>query len=312
MASISLRSSAPTSNSYARALFGAPHRDAALRRPERQAKYLDLDRDLQITRCISWGARSQIYEAVRPRDLRRFAIKLLVVDALDVRVRFELEGRALSRIRHAHVVEILSAVTTPNGAKCIVMPFLDGVTLRELLDTTGRLSHARTARLIVEVASGLSAAHAAGVLHRHLHPHNVFIGRAADEPPSRARPILLDFGLAKVGAPEPTDLSRRWPAIGNPAYMAPEQILGLATDARTDVYGLGVLLFEVLAGRPPFVSDDPERVVEAQLHRVPPSLDGIAHTTPALARVAKRALEKDPDDRYPSVRAFADALHATA
>lgn len=301
----------PLPNLVSRALFGAPHPDAARRRPQRTAKYLDLDRDLEITRCLSSGSRSRIFEAVRRRDHQRFAIKLLVADTLDVRVRFELEGIALSRIRHAHVVEILSAVTTPNGSKCIVMPFLLGETLRDLLDTTGRLSHARAARLMVEVASGLSAAHAAGVLHRDLHPHNVFVGRAWNEAPSRTRPILIDFGLAKLGAPDPTDLSRRWPAIGDLAYMAPEQILGMPVDARTDVYGLGVLLFEALAGRPPFVADHPEDVVEAQLHRAAPSLDGIAHTTTALARVARRALEKRPEDRFPSARAFAEALYAT-
>lgn len=298
-------------NSYARALFGEPHRDAANRRSERHAKYLDLDRDLDITRCIAWGSRSQVYEAVRRRDMRRFAIKILVDDALDVRIRFELEGQALSRIRHPHVVEILRAVTTPNGAKCIVMPFLVGDTLRALLDTTGRLSHPRAVRLMVNAAAGLHAAHSAGVLHRDLHPRNVFIGHAADEPPSHARPLLIDFGLAKLETTAPSDLSRRCPALGNPAYMAPEQILGMPTDARTDVYGLGILLFEALAGRPPFVSDDPDEVLHAQLDRTPPALDRIAHTSPALAVVARRALEKRADDRYPSARAFAEALHRT-
>lgn len=298
-------------NSYARALFGEPHRDAWKRRPARHAKYLDLDRDLEITRCIAWGSRSQVYEAVRRRDDRRFAIKLLVDDALDLRIRFELEGQALSRIRHPHVVEILSAVTTPNGAKCIVMPYLVGETLRDLLDTTGRLSHPRAVRLMVNAASGLHAGHAAGVLHRDLSPRNLFIGHASDEPASLARPILIDFGLAKLESSAPTDLSSRFPALGNPAYMAPEQILGLPTDARTDVYGLGILLFESIAGRPPFVSNDPDEVLEAQLDRTPPSLDRIAAAPPALAAVTARALEKHPNDRFVSARALAEALHAT-
>lgn len=298
-------------NSYARALFGEPHRDAAKRRSPRHAKYLDLDRDLEITRCIAWGSRSQVYEAVRRRDLRRFAIKLLVDDALDLRIRFELEGQALSRIRHPHVVEILSAVTTPNGAKCIVMPFLVGETLRDLLDTTGRLSHARAVRLMVNAAAGLHAAHSAGVLHRDLSPRNVFLGHASDEPSSHARPMLIDFGLAKLESSKPTDLSCRYPALGNPAYMAPEQILGLPTDARTDVYGLGILLFESIAGRPPFVSNDPDEILQAQLDRTPPSLDRIAGANPGLAAVVRRALQKQPDDRFVSARALAEALHAT-
>ncbi|MFO0613543.1 MAG: serine/threonine-protein kinase [Polyangiaceae bacterium] len=296
-------------NSYARALFGEPHRDASKRRAERNAKYLDLDRDLEITRCIAWGSRSQVYEAVRRRDMRRFAIKLLVAEGLDVRIRFELEGRALSRIRHPHVVEILSAVTTPNGAKCIVMPFLVGDTLRALLDTTGRLSQRRAATLMVNAAAGLHASHSAGVLHRDLNPRNVFIGQTGDELPSSARPILIDFGLAKL-EPTATELSARFPAFGNPAYMAPEQILGAPTDARTDVYGLGILLFEALAGRPPFVSDDADEVTHAQLDRTAPALDRTAGTSAAVARVAARALEKHPRDRYPSARAFAEALHA--
>ena len=164
---------------------------------------------------------------------------------------------------------------------------------------------------MTDLLAGLDAAHAVGILHRDLAPRNVFLGRAVDEPPSASRALLIDFGLAKLMMSEPpTDLSRRYPARGNPAYMAPEQILGQRADARTDVYAAGVVLFEMIAGRPPFSCADPDEVARAQLERRAPRLDRIARASAGIAHVVARALEKHPGDRYAGARELSDALAA--
>jgi serine/threonine protein kinase len=267
--------------------------------------------DLRLVDVLASSRGSIVYEALRTRDGRRFAVKLLTDDSLELSLRFEMEAAALARIRHPHVVEVFASTKTRSGRPCIVMPLLVGQTLAGWFATSGRLSEARAAKLVVSVLSGLGAAHAAGVVHRDVCPRNVFVGRASDEPAACSRPVLIDFGLAKLHASDvASDLSRRHPALGDPAYMAPEQILGRAVDARTDVYAAGVLLFEALAGRPPFVHGDPRGVLDAQLDRRAPELARVTYVSARVSRIVARALEKRPEDRFASAEALAGALAA--
>ena len=264
----------------------------------------------KVVRRIGSGMTSTVFEAVTP-ERRRFAVKVPLSDDPAVHLRFLLEATALARVHHENVVPLLKLQRTPSGVPCIVMPLLVGNTLREHLFTTGRISPERASSLVGDALRGLDAAHRVGVIHRDLTPSNLFIGRTERESRRATRGILLDFGLAKID-----DVSLPLPesalASLSPPYLSPELILGERVDPRTDVYSAGVLLFEAITGRPPFVGRDRARVMEAHLDRTAPRLDVVAGVDAALARVVARALEKRPDRRWPTARAFASALDACA
>jgi serine/threonine-protein kinase len=263
----------------------------------------------KVVRRIGGGMTSTVFEAVTP-ERRRFALKVPLSDDATVRVRFLLEAAALARIRHENVVPLLKLQRTPSGMPCIVMPLLVGCTLREHLFTTGRISPERAAYFVSDTLRGLDAAHRVGVIHRDLTPSNLFIGHGERESRSSTRAIVLDLGSAKiddVSTPLPESAASQL----SPAYLSPELILGERVDPRTDVYSAGVLLFEAITGRPPFVGRDRAQVMEAHLDRTPPRLDVVADVGPALAEVVARALEKRRDRRWPTARAFARAIDAS-
>jgi serine/threonine protein kinase len=259
-------------------------------------------------RRIGGGSSSEVYEAVGYDRVRR-AVKVLrsvFVDTPDAVFRLEQEGRSLAALDHPSLVPVVEVGTTASGRPFFVMPLLEGETVRERLRRRGRIAPALAAGIAIEMLEGLEAAHRSGVVHRDVKPANLFL--PVRRPLSRNRRcVLLDFGIAKLlGAPgAPTTDAR---ILGAPRYLAPEQILGGAVDARTDVYAAGITLFEMIAGRGPFEAEGPVDLMRAHLEAPPLSLRALAPVSQQLDHAVTRALAKAPARRWPTARAFAAVL----
>ncbi len=266
-----------------------------------------------LGRILGRGGAGEVREGSLP-DLGTVAIKIAHPNAcIDPRdaARAALEADALRRIDHRNVVRVLGSRRTADGRFALIVPRLVGRSLREVLDVRTRLPWSIACKLAAAVLDGLDAAHAAGVVHRDVKPSNVFIGREAGEPAAAVRPILLDFGLARLdGACAPGSTSSS--VVGSPSYVAPEQVLGGAQDARTDVYAMGVVLFECITGAPPFAGADASRVLESQLLDAPPDLTEVMVVPREVARAVARALAKAPRARFASAAQMALALRVAS
>ncbi len=240
----------------------------------------------------------------------RFALKMLRAEHLrspELVARFEREAVAAARIHHPNVLAIEGVEAHEEGdgewPRFFVMELLVGLDLADTLAFTGALGPARSVRVAVGAALGLGAAHAAGVVHRDVKPENLFLVHAPD---GREQVKVLDFGFSHL----PGDGGEaRGRVVGTPEYMAPEQSRGAPADPRADVYSLGVVLYEMLAGRVPFAGEYPEVARRHARERPPPLLRSSVPVE--LDTVVRRALEKSPEARFPSMEAFRAALLAT-
>lgn len=272
----------------------------------------------KLSSRIGTGATGVVYRAAREGDPKPYAVKVLgaaVGDAVSMRRRFEREARALSRLTHEHIVDIVSFGAT-EGAVFIVMELLTGETLEERL-RRGPLAPPDSLVLIRQVLEGLAFAHERQIVHRDLKPANVFLlaSEEAHETDTLPRAKILDFGLAKFlsmdDENEDGTLTRRGRVVGTPAYMAPEQITGELLDVRADVYAAGVLFFELLADRRPFDYDRRSHLLRGHLFEPVPKLADVRpglEVDPNLEAVVQRALAKLPAERFPDARAFLRAL----
>jgi serine/threonine-protein kinase len=262
----------------------------------------------RLTRLLGKGGMGRVYLGVHPDIGSRVAIKVLSDDCADspeLVERFFAEARSVNLIRHENIINVLDLDRLPSGRPYIVMEYVDGRTLRDVAQLgaapLGGIVHAT-----IEVLLALEAAHAAGVIHRDLKPDNVMITASG-------RTKVLDFGIAKLAAPGSVR-TQTGAAIGTPPYMAPEQILGEDIDARTDVYAVGVMLFELATGRRPFEGVTDYQIMEGHLRGPIPRARTLRTEIPAsLEAVIDGALAKRPHDRFQSARAMARALkHAAA
>jgi len=240
-----------------------------------------------------------------------------------LRGRFEREARLLTKLEHPNIVHIAN-FGVQDTYTFIAMELLEGRTLEDALDEAP-LDPLRAIEVMTEMLRGLAFAHAKEIVHRDLKPANVFLVRptTAEPPlgtsaPQHDRVKLLDFGLAKLlsddgGEGEDGTLTRKGRIVGTPAYMAPEQITGVSLDVRADVYASGILLYELLADRRPFLSDRRSELLRAHLLAPPPPLETVREgltVHPELEGLVQKALEKNPNDRFPSAQAMLDALLA--
>ena len=242
------------------------------------------------------GGMGVVYRAVQ-LDLDRVVALKLIVGALarddEFRERFVAESRAAASIDHPNVIPIYYT-GEHEGRLYIVMRYVEGSDLRTAVRAEGRLDPGRAARIVAQVGAALDAAHARGLVHRDVKPANVLLD-------ARDHAYLTDFGLTKRlhssgGAP-----TRAGGWVGTLGYVAPEQIRGGRVDARTDVYALGCVLYQALTGVPPYQRDSDEATLWAHLNDPPPALAEHAPGVPgALDAVLRRALAKDPADRFPS------------
>ena len=241
---------------------------------------------------------------------QRFALKVLRAEHRgepELVARFEREAVAGARIHHPNVLAIEGVEAHGEGdserPRFFVMELLVGLDLADTLAFTGALGMARSVRVAEGAALGLGAAHAASVIHRDVKPENLFLVHAPD---GREQVKVLDFGFSHL----PGDVAEaRGRIVGTPEYMAPEQARGAPADPRADVYSLGVVLYEMLAGRVPFAGEYPEVARRHARERPPPILR--ANVSAELDAVVRRALEKAPEARFPSMEAFRAALLAT-
>jgi serine/threonine-protein kinase len=221
--------------------------------------------------------------------------------------RFWREARALSEVRHPHVIELIDfGVDEASGLPFMAMALVEGQALSELV-LQAPLDERSAAKLLSAVARALEAAHARGFAHRDLKPDNVMLG--AD-----GRVVVLDFGVALALSDTDERITAPGAVVGTPHYMSPEQARGGGVDARSDLYGLGCILYATLTGAPPFAGDDPRRVMDLHLAMPPPPLptrlvDG-APPTVALLSLAAALLAKDPEARPASAGAVGDVLEA--
>jgi eukaryotic-like serine/threonine-protein kinase len=264
----------------------------------------------RILRTLDQGGMGMVFEAEHVRLKRRVAVKVLAQHlAKDAHAlaRFNREAEIISQLQHPHVVQVTDFDTTEAGEPYLVMELLSGESLATRLERERCLPIAEAVRIAHQVSSGLGAAHAANIVHRDLKPANIFLTPIAGE---GALVKLLDFGISKrAGAGK--GLTGEYDILGTPDYMAPEQALGKTAqvDHRGDQYALAVITYEMLAGRTPFAGDDVMDVLRQVISTEPPPIEQLAPHVPTDAGdVLRRALSKDPEQRFPSIGEFAAAL----
>jgi predicted Ser/Thr protein kinase len=264
----------------------------------------------KLLEVLGGGAMGHVFTAENRAIGSTVAIKVLKPELLanpEFRQRFQYEAQAVGSIEHPNVARFLDVVV--GDPTFLVMEYVPGETLATVLAREKAMSIQRAAHIATRLAWGLDAAHAAGIIHRDLKPANVIL--TADREVGET-PKLIDFGLAKIAAVAGTEqLTRTGQIIGTPSYMSPEQISGREVDPRSDVYALACLLYEMIAGRPPFTGSDDVQTLYRQLHEPPEPLSLNAADIPAaLDKVINRALAKNPHDRYGSMQELARALNA--
>jgi eukaryotic-like serine/threonine-protein kinase len=222
--------------------------------------------------------------------------------------RFLNEAKAATLIRHPGIVEVYDFGAAPDGTWYIVMELLEGSSLASRLGERGRLPEAEAAAIARGVASALRAAHEQGIIHRDLKPDNVFLVPDPDGPTGE-RVKVLDFGIAKLADPKRTFQTQAGALIGTPIYMPPEQARGAsAIDHRADLYALGCMLYQMLAGRPPFVSPNAAELILMHLDTAPEPPSRHAPVSPQLEQIVMRLLEKEPGARFQHGGELIDAL----
>jgi serine/threonine protein kinase len=256
----------------------------------------------RIERMLGHGGMGIVYLATELRLDRQVALKVIRADLAgddNFRARFRSESRTAASVEDPRVVTVFGAGEN-KGLLYVSMRFVPGRDLGRLVDADGALSPGDAARLIAQVADGLDAVHAAGLVHRDVKPHNVIVDEEGDA-------HLTDFGLAKaMGAT--TGLTATGQVIGTVDYMAPEQIEARRVDARTDVYALGGVLFHAITGGVPFAERESSAKMWAHVNEPPPSVGG--GRAGVLDPVIRRAMAKDPADRFPSAGDFGRAAVA--
>ena len=262
----------------------------------------------RLVQVLGGGAMGQVFVAENLAIGQKVAIKVLKPELLAnpmFRQRFQHEAEAIAAIAHPNVARFMDLVV--GDPTFLVMEYVAGPTLEGLL-AKEKLDPARAVRLAIRLCWGLEAAHAAGVVHRDLKPANVIV--AADIEQGEA-PKIIDFGLAKLAAATAGEaLTRTGQIVGTPRYMSPEQISGRPVDARSDVYALGCVVYEMLSGRAPFLeADDDVQLLYRHMHEPAPPLSSVMPGVPqALEQAVARAIEKRPEARFQSMADMAAAL----
>ena len=257
----------------------------------------------EILSPIGSGGMGEVYKARDTRLDRIVAIKVLLehlAESLERKARFEREAKAISQLNHPHICTLYD-VGEQDGVDYLVMEYIEGETLAEKLKK-GALPLDKVLEYGIQIADGLDNAHRAGIVHRDLKPANVMLAKPGVK--------LLDYGLARVLADATVPVSSEAPTqqkdltdgqsiIGTLAYMAPEQLEGKPSDARTDIFAFGALLYEMLTGRKAFTGESQASLIAAILEREPPPISSLEPMSPpALEQTVNTCLTKDPEDRW--------------
>src|SRR2546423_3998591 len=265
-----------------------------------------------VEELIKRGGMGAVYRGKHVLMDKTVAIKVLhpslaVEDA--VVARFSREARAASRISHPHAVSVTDFGESENGVVFLVMEYLDGRTLKEIVKSEGPLAVDRVVEIVRQVAGALDVAHQQGVVHRDLKSDNIMLSQTSGAEWAK----VLDFGIAKIQQPEgepDVDSTAVNVVVGTPQSMAPEQCSQAGPiDARLDIYSFGIIIFEMLAGRVPFTGESPTMIMMKQVQDPPPSILEVRPELGAgLAQVIAKALAKQPADRFQTAGDVSDAL----
>lgn len=271
-----------------------------------------LDGRYQVERKLGEGGMGVVYLATHVVIGKRYALKVLrgeMATEKEVAERFTQEARAAASIGNEHIIEITDFGRAPDGAPYFVMELLDGKELHDLLEQNPQLEVNRSLRIIAQCCDALAAAHGIGIIHRDLKPENIFLITRSGNPDFVK---VLDFGIAKV-ARESGRLTRTGMIFGTPQYMSPEQAAGTDIDSRTDIYSLGIIMYEMLCGRVPFEADTFMGVLTKHLYEepIPPKrLVPAVNVPTAVEAVLLKAIAKKPDRRYGSMVEFAQDIRS--
>jgi eukaryotic-like serine/threonine-protein kinase len=252
----------------------------------------------ELGELIGYGGMAEVHKGRDVRLGREVAIKVLRSDLArdpSFQTRFRREAQAAARLNHPSIVAVYDTGEDigPNGAvPFIVMEYIEGRTLRDVLRAEGSLQATRAMEIAAEICSALDYSHRAGIVHRDIKPANVMITRTGSVK-------VMDFGIARAVADEAATVTQTAAVIGTAQYLSPEQARGETVDARSDVYSTGCLLYELVTGRPPFVGDSPVAVAYQHVREVPPLPSTLNADIPrALDSVTMKALAKNPQNRY--------------
>ncbi len=270
----------------------------------------------KVQRRLGEGGMGVVYEAIDERLEKRVAVKVLRDDFArrqDVVARFTQEAKSAARIKHENVLDVTDYGQTDDGSFFIAMELLTGTDLADVLQADGVVAQDRGVEVAIQVCRALQAAHQKGIVHRDMKPENVFLVRTDD---GRELVKIVDFGIAQMkdisGSSEGSrKLTRTGMIFGTPEYMSPEQAAGKPVDQRVDVYASGVILYEMFAGRVPFMGDTFMGILTKHMFEQPPPLKQVnpAVNIPLeLEAIIFKALAKDPSERYQSMQEFGDDL----
>jgi serine/threonine-protein kinase len=273
-----------------------------------------------VDSLIGRGGMGAVFLAHHVEDRRkRAAVKVLVpiagemkAERQDRMTRFTREATAMRRLTHPNILELYDFVRERDGSLYLAMEFLEGPSLAKILKERGPLPAGEAVARCLPVLSALEAAHKVGVIHRDIKPDNIVLAKVSDGKEVSERIKVLDFGVARIKGEVVTDAGQ---ALGTPVYMAPEQAQGNDIDERVDIYGVGAVLYELLAGRPPFIppeAPNPNMAVLALIMTTDPEplRSRNPEVSPALDSVVMRAICRDREQRFRSAGEFAAALRA--
>jgi serine/threonine protein kinase len=270
----------------------------------------ELQPDLEVLRTLGSGNTANVYLAREPALQRLVAVKVLrpeVAATTVARQRFEREAQSAARISHANVTAIYRVGRLTGDVPYMVMEYIDGRTVRDILESGTAFEHGEARRLLASVAAALAVAHDRGIIHRDVRPGNVFVENRT------SRAVLGDFGIAALlesGAASAARLTAVGVKLGETRYMSPEQIRGEQVTEQSDVYAFGILAYEVLAGRGPYDAKGEAQMIAAHLQRVPLKLRELRDDVDAaVAALIERCLAKDPN-RRPRAQEITVALTA--
>ena len=276
---------------------------------EEQAVGKTLDGKYRIDGFLKRGGMGAVYRGTHLMLNKPVAIKLIkpeLLSSTDVVQRFLREARAAAHLSHPNIVTVHDLGQTTEGTLYIAMELVDGSSLKELIVSEGAWEPKRTVRLLKGILSALALAHREGIVHRDLKPQNIMVTRDSD---GNEIPKLLDFGIAKTFEPTSPALTSTGMVLGTPHYMSAEQAKGQPADQRSDLYALGVILYEMLVGRVPFDDTSIPQILIKHLSEPPKPPNAVGANIPAeLEAVVLRCLEKEPDNRYQSAEELMSAL----
>ncbi len=271
---------------------------------------------------VGLGGMGAVYEAEHLPTGRSLALKVLLHErggVAGLAARFQREAKAQSLLDHPNIAEVLDLGALEEGPLFLAMELLRGISLADAIET-GPLQPRRALVIARQVLDGLGHAHRNGMIHRDLKPENVMLVTEGDPGHEHEVVKICDFGLVKLVGETAAelggghDLSQTGVVFGTPEYMSPEQALGRTVDARADLYSLGIILFEMLAGQRPFGSADPLALLRMQVTTPPPALPDVAPgrswCTPELAALVARALRKRREERFAGAEEMTAALDA--